>query len=241
MAQGRGVDSGKVVGGRIPCAHSNRRVLTGILEGVEDARLARAPEAAEDSGSSAEVASFAEAQGRRLVARAQAGDAAAFELLYRDNVGRIFALCRRLCGDEAEAEEMTQESFVRAFERLDLFRGDSAFSTWLHRLAVNVVLGKWRGNSRYRQRVLPIEDFEAFEALMPPTKDGAAAIDLERAIRLLPKGARTIFVLHDIEGHLHSEIAELTGLAIGTCKAQLHRARRLLREALGYGQDHLAS
>ena len=189
-----------------------------------------------DNGSGPGGISFAEAQARRLVARAQAGDAAAFEQLYRLNVGRIFATCRRLCRDESEAEELTQESFVRAYERLSLFRGDSAFSSWLHRLAVNVVLGKWRGQNRYRQRVLPLEDFEGFEPEGPPSGGGAAAIDLERAIAGLPKGARTVFVLYDIEGYQHEEIAEATGLAVGTSKAQLHRARRLLREALGYGR-----
>lgn len=178
---------------------------------------------------------FAEAQARRLVARAQAGDGGAFEQLYRLNVGRVFALCRRLCRDEAEAEELTQESFVRAYERLALFRGDSAFSSWLHRLTVNVVLGKWRGQSRYRQRVLPLEDFEGYEP-EGPAADQGSAIDLERAIAGLPKGARTVFVLYDIEGYQHDEIAEATGLAVGTSKAQLHRARRLLREALGYGE-----
>lgn len=177
---------------------------------------------------------FAEAQARRLVARAKEGDGAAFEQLYRGNVGRVYALCRRLCRDEAEAEELTQESFVRAYERLSMFRGESAFSSWLHRLTVNVVLGKWRGQSRYRQRVLPLEDLEGYEPAGPATSEDAA-IDLERAISQLPKGARTVFVLYDIEGYQHDEIAEATGLAVGTSKAQLHRARRLLREALGYG------
>lgn len=199
---------------------------------MEEATLRGAPQSADlDDG----PASFAEAQARRLVARAQGGDHGAFEQLYRLHVGRIFALCRRLCRDPAEAEELTQESFVRAYERLALFRGDSAFSSWLHRLTVNVVLGKWRGQSRYRQRVLPLEDFEGFEPEGPPLEKGAA-IDLERAIAGLPKGARTVFVLYDIEGYQHDEIAEATGLAIGTSKAQLHRARRLLREALGYDE-----
>lgn len=186
-----------------------------------------------DDGGGAELASFAEAQARRLVARAQGGDSAAFEQLYRLHVGRVYALCRRLCRDESEAEELTQEAFVRAFERLDLFRGESAFTSWLHRLTVNVVLGKWRGQSRYRQRVLPLDDFEDFDP-PGPTLAGGAALDLERAIGQLPQGARTVFVLFDIEGYTHDEIAETTGLAVGTSKAQLHRARRLLREALGY-------
>ncbi len=219
---------------RIAWPPSNPGKAAGILVGVRDAAL---PGAHEQPVTAYEPAGdFAEAQARRWVARAQGGDGAAFEQLYRANVGRVYALCRRLCRDEAEAEELTQEAFVRAYERLALFRGDSAFSSWLHRLTVNVVLGKWRGQSRYRQRVLPLEDFEGFEPELPAAREGAA-IDLERAIRQLPKGARTVFVLYDIEGYQHDEIAEATGLAVGTSKAQLHRARRLLREALGYGEQ----
>lgn len=179
-----------------------------------------------------EPASLAEARQARLIGRALAGDGSAFEALYRQNLGRVYALCRRLCRDENEAEELTQEAFVRAFEQLALFRGESAFGSWLHRLTVNVVLGKWRGQNRYRQRVLALDDFEDFDP--PQPQQEANTIDLERAITRLPKGARTIFVLHDVEGYQHDEIAEMTGLAVGTSKAQLHRARRLLREALGY-------
>lgn len=190
---------------------------------------------AKPSATTAAAASLLEARQQRWIARAQAGDNAAFEDLYRHHVGRVYALCRRLSRDEHEAEELTQDAFVHAFERLALFRGESAFGSWLHRLTVNVVLGKWRGQNRYRQRVLALDDFEGLDAPQP-AKDGAA-IDLERAIAGLPKGARTVFVLYDMEGYQHDEIAEMTGLAVGTSKAQLHRARRLLREALGYTSD----
>lgn len=160
------------------------------------------------------------------------GDLAAFERLYRLYLGRIYALCLRMTGHRTEAEEMTQEAFIRAWQKLDSFRGDSAFSSWLHRLTVNVVLASWRAAGRYRQRVVSIEDAGRWtEPEQRPTK--GLAMDLERAIQQLPRGARTVFVLHDVEGLKHREIAELTGLAVGTSKTQLHRARMLLRDALG--------
>ena len=166
-----------------------------------------------------------------LVARAQAGDQTAFRELYREHVGRVYALCLRLTGDARDAEERTQDVFVRLWEKLRLFRGDSAFSSWLHRLAVNVVLNERRTTSRRERRVMSAED--------PDGVGGAqhAAplhlnIDLERAIAELPDGAREVFVLFDIEGYGHGEIAALVGIAEGTSKAQLFRARRLLREKL---------
>jgi RNA polymerase sigma-70 factor (ECF subfamily) len=188
------------------------------------------------SAGMAAVEDFAEGRIRCWVERARKGDVGAFEALYREHVGRIHALCRRLCRDESEAEEMTQDAFVRAWERLDSFRGDSAFGSWLHRLTVNVVLTAWRSRQRYRERVLALDDFEGFDAAGPLSPEGAG-LDLERAIDGLPTGARTIFVLHDIEGYRHGEIGEMTGLAEGTCKAQLHRARNLLRKALGYATN----
>lgn len=166
-----------------------------------------------------------------LVARAQAGDQTAFRELYGQHAGRVYALCLRLTGDARDAEERTQDVFVRLWEKLRSFRGESAFSSWLHRLAVNVVLNESRTTGRRERRVMPAED--------PDTVVGAqhAAplhlnIDLERAIAELPDGAREVFVLFDIEGYGHGEIAALVGIAEGTSKAQLFRARRLLREKL---------
>ena len=166
-----------------------------------------------------------------LVARAQAGDQTAFRELYREHAGRVYALCLRLTGDSRDAEERTQDVFVRLWDKLRSFRGDSAFSSWLHRLAVNVVLNERRTTGRRERRVMPAED--------PDNVAGAqhAAplhlnIDLERAIAELPDGAREVFVLYDIEGYGHGEIAQLVGIAEGTSKAQLFRARRLLREKL---------
>ena len=168
----------------------------------------------------------------RWVEQAQAGDMSAFEALYRSHVGRIHALCLRMSGDPREAEELTQDAFVRAWEKLDSFRGASAFSSWLHRLTVNVVLGSWRAKGRHRERVVSIADAQeaADEAGHQPSP--RLALDLESAIATLPAGARTVFVLHDVEGYLHRDVAEMTGLAVGTSKTQLHRARRLLRKAL---------
>ncbi len=167
----------------------------------------------------------------RWVERAQDGDLGAFEELYRLHRGRVYALCLRMSGDAGEAEELTQDAFVRAWEKLDGFRGASAFSSWLHRLTVNVVLGRWRARGRHRERVVSIHD----AGLEDPQHDPKPrlALDLESAIAGLPAGARTVFVLHDVEGYRHRDIAELTGLAVGTSKTQLHRARKLLRKALG--------
>jgi RNA polymerase sigma-70 factor (ECF subfamily) len=167
------------------------------------------------------------------VRRAQQGETAAFEQLYHAHVGRVYALCLRLCGDSARAEELTQDVFVRAWEKLESFQGKSAFSTWLHRLAVNVVLGDRRSEGVRVHRVFSTDEPEKYETPSTRASDPGTAMDLERAIAQLPPGARSVFVLHDVEGYKHEEIAQMQGSAVGTCKAQLHRARRLLREALG--------
>ena len=169
-----------------------------------------------------------------LVRRAQAGDRVAFEQLYRDNVGRVYALCFRMAGTADLAEELAQDVFVRAWQKLGSFRGESAFSSWLHPLTVNVALSERRSRRRRVARVMTTDDLTEFERPGPPTRsDGPeAGFDLERALATLPPGARAVFVLHDVEGYKHGEIAERTGVATGTSKAQLHRARRLLREAL---------
>jgi len=169
-----------------------------------------------------------------LVHRAQAGDRIAFEQLYRDNVGRVYALCFRMAGTADLAEELAQDVFVRAWQKLGSFRGESAFSSWLHPLTVNVALSERRSRRRRVARVMTTDDLTEFERPGPPTRsDGPeAGFDLERALATLPPGARAVFVLHDVEGYKHEEIAELTGVATGTSKAQLHRARKLLREVL---------
>ncbi len=169
-----------------------------------------------------------------LVARAQAGDQTAFQELYRQHAGRVYGLCLRLTGDGRDAEERTQDVFVRLWDKLRSFRGDSAFSSWLHRLAVNVVLNERRTTGRRERRVMTAEDPDNVVGAQhaAPLHSAGLSIDLERAIAELPDGAREVFVLYDIEGYPHSEIAQLVGIAEGTSKAQLFRARRLLREKL---------
>ncbi len=165
-----------------------------------------------------------------VVAAAQRGDERAFEALYREHVGRVFALARRL-SDADRAGELTQDVFVRAWERLAGFRGESAFGTWLHRLAVNLILSDRRSAWRRNRRAVLVDDPAGFDAPTPAPAPGLR-LDLEGAIASLPGGARTVFVLHDVEGYEHAEIARMAGIAVGTSKAQLFRARRLLREAL---------
>ena len=164
------------------------------------------------------------------VARAGAGDRRAFERLYREHVDRVYSLCLRMCGDRGAAEELVQDVFVRAWEKLTLFRGESSFSTWLHRLAVNVVLNARKGDGRRRSRI--DESVEDLETLPHSSDHAGERMDLQAAIALLPPGARKVFVLHDVQGYKHEDIAELLGMTSGGSKAQLHRARMLLREAL---------
>ena len=165
------------------------------------------------------------------VARACAGDEAAFEALYREHVGRVYALCLRLSGDGARASELTQDVFVRCWQKVRTFRGESAFGSWLYRLAVNVVWMANRGDRRREDRVLPVAEPDIHERGNTAATQGLG-IDLERAIASLPQGAREVFVLYDVEGYRHEDIARMTGIAVGTSKAQLFRARRLLRERL---------
>ena len=166
-----------------------------------------------------------------LVRRAQARDLPAFEQLYRTHVRRIYAVCLRMTADVTRAEDATQKSFVTAWEKLPTFRGESAFSSWLHRLAVNAVLGDLRAEQRRTRRVFGTDDPAVFETPSPAPPAGIR-LDLEQAIATLPPQARAIFVLYDVEGWRHEEIAAELGLATGTTKAQLHRARKLLQEAL---------
>jgi len=175
---------------------------------------------------------------RALVERAQRGDVAAFEALYRSNAPRVHALALRLTGDAREARELTQDVFVHAWQRLTAFRGDAALASWLHRITINTLFMRVRGDRRRAARVRTQSDESDETAAIDgeqrsiPAIDIAQAVDLERAIAALPPGARQVFVLHDVVGYRHTEIAELTGLAEGTLRAQLHRARRLLMEAL---------
>ncbi len=167
-----------------------------------------------------------------VIRRAQAGDAAAFEMIYKENAPRVFMLCLRLSGGTQDAaSELMQTVFIHAWRGLSTFRGDSALSSWLHRLTVNAMLESSRSENRRTARVLSIEDPEGIGAeSVRETPD--LHIDLERAIAGLPEGARMAFVLHEIEGFQHEEIAKQLGVTTGTVKAQLHRARQLLMKAL---------
>jgi len=160
------------------------------------------------------------------VALAAAGDGAAFERIYRRHAARIHSLMRRMLAGEADADEVTQDVFVRAWERLATYRGEAAFGTWLHRLAVNVALN-WRKTAA-RRLALVGGEFDP-DGVAARTGAGAERLDLEEAIGRLPPGARKVFVLHDVEGFRHEEIASLLDVTTGTTKAQLHRARMLLR------------
>lgn len=170
---------------------------------------------------------------RRQVEKAKAGDRLAFEQLYRSHCDRIYALCWRMCGgDKGLAEDMVQDAFVRAWNKLHLFKGDSKFGTWLHRLAVNVVLSDKRIRVKRIKREQPME--AETERVLVGQSDVVAGLrrDLESAIAGLPERARTVLVLYDIEGYQHQEIADMTGMAVGSSKAQLHRARKLVRDIL---------
>ena len=168
----------------------------------------------------------------RLVREAAGGSVAAFEGLYRRYERRIYALCLRMTGSRDQAEDCVQETFVQAWQKLANFEGRSAFGTWLHRIAVNKVLSVQRYDSR-RPRLAPVDETlsDPYGAA-PATVDAGAQMDLEQAIGRLPDGARNVFVLHAVHGYSHEETAGMLGVAVGTCKAQLHRARRLLGERL---------
>ena len=181
--------------------------------------------------------SATEAEAIRL---AQAGDAAAFEHLYQLHSRRVYALCLRMMGNPSDAEDLMQEAFLQLFRKIGTFRGESAFSTWLHRMTVNVVL------MRLRKKTLPAasleETTEPDEETGGPRKDIGAPdlrlsgavdrVNLERSIEKLPPGYRTVFVLHDVQGFEHNEIAGIMGCSVGNSKSQLHKARTRLRELL---------
>lgn len=181
--------------------------------------------------------SATEAEAIRL---AQAGDAAAFEYLYQLHSRRVYALCLRMVGNPSDAEDLMQEAFLQLFRKIGTFRGESAFSTWLHRMTVNVVL------MRLRKKSLPAasleETTEPDEETGGPRKDIGAPdlrlsgavdrVNLERSIEKLPPGYRTVFVLHDVQGFEHNEIAGIMGCSVGNSKSQLHKARTRLRELL---------
>ena len=175
--------------------------------------------------------------GAPRMARAEQGSGESFEALYRAHAARVYALCLRLTADDVQARELTQDVFVQAWKALPDFRGDANITTWLHRIAVNAMLMKRRSERRRLARVALVGDTDDDDQMAAvdgqvEAPDIGAAIDLERAIAALPPGVRRAFVLHDVEGYSHEEIARMTGLAAGTLRAQLHRARQLLMRML---------
>jgi RNA polymerase sigma-70 factor, ECF subfamily len=206
---------------------ATRRIRT--ISGAATGQLARQRPA--------QPVALTEAEAIRL---AQAGNAAAFEFLYQLHGRRVYALCLRMVGNPADAEDLMQEAFLQLFRKIGTFRGESAFSTWLHRMTVNVVL------MRLRKKSLPTDSLE--ETMEPdaensgPKRDVGAPdlrlsgavdrVNLERSIEKLPPGYRTVFVLHDVQGYEHNEIADIMGCSVGNSKSQLHKARTRLRELL---------
>lgn len=163
--------------------------------------------------------------------RAQAGDAWAFDALYEANVGRVYALCLRMSGDRLRAEDLTQDVFVRAWRRIGTFRGASAFSSWLHRVAVNVVLDDRKRRSRRPPELGRVDD-EELAGAVSPAADPVGRLDLERALASLPERSRMALVLHAVDGYRYEEVAELMEVSVGTVKSHIHRARALLMERL---------
>jgi RNA polymerase sigma-70 factor (ECF subfamily) len=172
------------------------------------------------------------------IERAKQGDAEAFEILYNLHKRRVYSLCLRMTANTAAAEDLTQEAFLQLFRKIGTFRGESAFSTWLHRMAVNVVLMQLRKKGL---SVVPLDDTVETEEETPRKELGATdaklagsvdRLQLQRAIDALPPGYKSIFVLHDVEGYEHNEIAEMVGCSIGNSKSQLHKARLKLRELI---------
>ena len=164
-----------------------------------------------------------------LIDRAQRGDTRAFEALYREHVDRVYGLCLRMTGNVSEAEDCTQEAFIQAWNKLDRFRGASAFGTWMHRIAVNAVLGRIRKSKREQDRIQVVAEMAPSPASIG---DSGELRDLSDAIDRLPEGARHVFVLNAVYGYSHEESSDMLGVAVGTTKAQLHRARRLLAQQL---------
>lgn len=166
------------------------------------------------------------------IGRARTGDARAFRHLYDEHVDRVFRLAYRMCGEEDMARDMTQEAFIRAYERLDQFRGDAAFGTWLHSITVSVVLNGLRRRERHRRRERPLEAAPSLVGRETPRAEPDLRDRLKAAIEALPDIYRSVFVMHDLEGYNHAEIASALEVAEGTSKARLSRARARLRDML---------
>ncbi len=161
----------------------------------------------------------------QLVSRSKNGDQSAYESLYRANIGKVYALCLRLCGQKELAEDLAQESFIRAWQKLDSFRGDAKFSSWLFRLTSNVVIGHLRKHSKWQVDSLDDHEYEQSAVNRP----FGLQEEIDQALRCLSDTARVVLIMYEYLGYQHNEISEITGMAVGTSKTHLHRARTTLR------------
>ena len=162
----------------------------------------------------------------QLVLRSQNGDQTAYEQLYRANIGKVYALCMRLCGQKELAEDLAQESFIRAWQKLKSFRGDSAFSSWLYRLTSNVVIGHLRKQNKWQIESLDDQEYDQTAA---PQRPFGIEEEIDQALRGLSDTARVVLIMYEYLGYQHNEISQITGMAIGTSKTHLHRARASLK------------
>ena len=163
----------------------------------------------------------------QLVIRSKNGDHSAYEKLYRTHVGKVYALCLRMCGQKELAEDLAQEAFIRAWQKIGSFRGDSAFGSWLYRLTSNVVIGHMRKHSKWQEENF---DDHAHEQILGTQNVENNRGDIEKALRSLSEQARVVLIMYEYLGYKHNEIAEITGMAVGTSKTHLHRAKALLAE-----------
>ncbi|GGO75201.1 RNA polymerase sigma factor [Bowmanella pacifica] len=176
---------------------------------------------------------FAERAVLNLIEAVKAGDKQAYQMLYQQHLGQVYALCYRLTADRALAEDVTQEVFIQLWRKLDNFRGEAKFRTWLHSVTSNVCVSYLRKQRGWWQRMFNLENSEAMHEVAPGS---AGEVDLDSLVQRLPERARMVFVLHAIEGYRHEEIAQIMDMAVGSSKAQFHRAKQLLSEWMGYEQ-----
>jgi RNA polymerase sigma-70 factor (ECF subfamily) len=205
------------------------------IEQDENAKPLAVPDSTKQTESKSKPKPDAQTSDYALTQAAAGGEMAAFERIYQRHHRRVYSLCLRMTQNPPEAEDLTQEVFIQLFRKIGSFRGESAFTTWLHRLTVNQVLMHFRKRSVKDEKTT--EEGDTPEQIVPGTEhyDRMPVVDriaLDKAISQLPRGYRTIFVLHDVEGYEHEEIAKMLGLSIGTSKSQLHKARRKLRDLL---------
>ena len=174
---------------------------------------------------------FADKSEWDLIQSVQRGDRQAYQKLYQTYIGQVYALCMRLTGDKGMAEDATQEVFIQLWRKIGNYNGDSKFSTWLHSVTSNITISYIRKQKGWVQRMFNIEDSEAMNA---PAESSTDSIDLDGYVSRLPERARIVFVLHAIEGYRHEDIASMMNMAVGSSKAQFHRAKQLLKEWMGY-------